>query len=98
MRFALLFLLHCLLLLLSACSSHPVIPTTQDITVSRNDPAKGCELIGAITGRSQKMNPTAEEVLEDLKAEAVRKGANFVKVESMGTHASSIRGTAYYCK
>jgi hypothetical protein len=92
MRYALLCIL------LTACSSHPVLPTTKDITVSRENPDASCELLGAVTGRSQKLNPTPEEVLEDLKAEAVRKGANYVKIETMGSLAASIRGTAFYCK
>lgn len=96
MRFVKLALLNALLL--TACSSHPVLPTAKDITVSRDAAAAGCENLGAITGRSQKINPTQEEVLEDLKAEAVRKGANFVKIETMGNMSSSIRGTAYFCR
>lgn len=96
MRFVLLAVLT--FPLLTACSSHPVLPTTKDITVSRDAAAAGCENLGAITGRSQKLNPTQDEVLEDLKAEAVRKGANFVKIETIGNMSSSIRGTAYFCK
>ena len=87
-----------LALVLSGCSTHPILPKTSDVTVSRDAAAASCENLGAITGRSQKVNATSEEVLEDLKQEAVQKGANFIKIETMGAQSGSIRGTAYFCK
>lgn len=83
--------------LLLSCSSHPVLPKTSDIKVSRDDADKNCKYLGAIEGRSYKLKATEEEILEDLQKEAVNKGANFVKVETMGAHGGSIRGQAYYC-
>lgn len=85
-------------ILISSCSSHPVLPTTSDIKVSRDEAAKNCKSIGAIEGRSNKINPDTEDVLEDLKKEAVNKGANYVKIETMGAQGGSIRGQAYYCE
>ena len=84
--------------LLFSCSSHPVLPQTSDIKVSREEAAKGCEFISSIEGRSTKINDTAENVLEDLKREAVKKGANYVKLETMGAQGTAIKGSAYFCK
>ena len=84
--------------ILFSCSSHPVLPKTSDIKVTRDEPAKGCEDLGSIVGRSSKVTDTPENVLEDLKQEAVRKGANFVKIETMGAQGTAIKGEAYFCK
>jgi hypothetical protein len=84
-------------LFIAACSSHPVLPTSSDIKVSRDEPSSNCKSLGAIEGRSTKIKPTPEEVLEDLKEDAVRKGANFVKIETMGAHGGAIRGQGYFC-
>lgn len=91
------FFIFCSFLFLAACRTHPVLPTTGDIKVSREDAGKDCKDLGSIEGRSNKIKASQEEVLEDLKKEAVRKGANFVKVETMGAMNSSIRGQAYFC-
>lgn len=92
------FMFIMLALILSSCGSHPVLPTTKDITVSREAADKDCRDLGMIEGRSTKINATSEEVLEDLKKESVRKGANYVKVETMGAMNSALRGRAYFCE
>ena len=84
--------------LISNCGSHPVLAEKSDIKVSRDTPDSDCKSLGPIEGRSIKINATNEEALEDLKAEAIRKGANYVKVESFGAHGGSIRGEAYFCE
>lgn len=85
-------------LILFSCTSKPVLPEKSDIIVSRSEAPLGCENLGAIEGRSNKQNATPEEALEDLKGEAIKKGANFVKIETMGALSSSIRGSAFYCR
>lgn len=87
-----------LALTLTACSSHPVLPQKTDIKITREEPSKDCENLGAIVGRSHSIHATPEEALEDLKVEAIQKGANVVKVETMGAQSAAIKGTAYYCK
>lgn len=84
-------------LILSSCSSHPVIPEKSDIKVSRDNPSDNCKNLGAIEGRSNKVNAKPEDALEDLKSEAIRKGADYVRIETMGAQSSTIRGTAYFC-
>lgn len=84
-------------LILSACTSHPVIPEKSDVIVSRNEAAENCRLLGPIEGRSNRINATPAEALDDLKAEGVKKGANYIKIETMGALASAVRGIAYVC-
>lgn len=86
-----------LVLILSGCSTHPVLPEKSDIKVSRDNPSDKCKNLGAIEGRSRKLNAKPEDALEDLKEEAVRKGADYVRIETMGAQSTSIRGTAYFC-
>ncbi len=81
----------------SGCSSHPVLPEKSDIKVSRDNPSDKCKNLGAIEGRSRKVNAKPEDALEDLKEEAIRKGADYVRIETMGAQSTTIRGTAYFC-
>lgn len=80
-----------------SCSSHPVLPQKSDVTVSRDDAGKDCKSLGPIEGRTTNVKGTPEDALEDLKSEAVKKGANYVKIETMGAQGTAIRGQAYYC-
>jgi hypothetical protein len=86
-----------LFMVLTACSSHPVLPEKSDIKVSRDIPSNKCKNLGPIEGRSIKVKSTPEEALEDLKSEAIKKGADYVKIESQGAQSAVIRGTAYFC-
>lgn len=93
-----IFMLLTITILFSNCGSHPVLAEKSDIKVSRETPDSDCKSLGPIEGRSIKINATNEEALDDLKAEAVRKGSNYVKVETFGAHGGSIRGEAYFCE
>ena len=81
----------------SGCSSHPVLPEKSDIKVSRDNPSDKCKNLGPIEGRSTKVNAKPEDALEDLKEEAIRKGADYVRVETMGAQSATVRGTAFFC-
>lgn len=84
-------------LIFSGCSSHPVLPEKSDIKVSRDNPSDKCKSLGAIEGRSRKVHAKPEDALEDLKEEAIRRGADYVRIEAMGAQSSTIRGTAFFC-
>jgi hypothetical protein len=79
------------------CSSHPVLPQTKDIKVSRDNPSKSCQDLGLVEGRTLTNSGSTEEALEDMKKDAVKKGANYIKMETMGAMGTSVRGTAYFC-
>lgn len=85
-------------LLMTGCSSHPVLAEKDDIKVSRDTPSSSCKSIGPVEGRTKKINGTSEDALEDLKGEAIKKGANYVKIEMMGALGTSIRGEGYFCE
>lgn len=84
-------------ILLFACSSHPVIPETKDIVVSRDEAKTSCKSLGSIEGRSTSLKANPEEALADMKQEAIKKGANYVKMETMGAQGTAVRGEAFYC-
>lgn len=90
-------LVSSLAVVLFSCSSHPVLPQKSDIKVSREEAGKDCKSLGVIEGRTTSVKGTPEEALEDLKSEAIKKGANYVKIETMGAQGTAIRGQAYYC-
>lgn len=90
-------LISSLALFLFSCSSHPVLPQKSDIKISRDEAEKNCKSLGAIEGRTTNVKGTAEDALEDLKSEAIKKGANYVQIETIGAQGTSVRGQAYYC-
>lgn len=81
------------------CASQPppVKPAASNVTATRDEPAKNCKEISNVEGRVKNVNGTFEEALEDLKLDAARKGANFVKIEQTGAIGKSVRGVAYLC-
>ncbi len=101
MRTIKLFFVGCFLFILSLsliqCSNHPVLPETKDIKVSRDAADKDCKSLGTVQGKTMSTKGTPEEALEDLKKDAIRKGANYVQIQTMGAMATSIQGEAYFC-
>lgn len=83
--------------LLSSCSSHPVLPEAKDVTVSREEPDEECKNLGPVQGTVQTKNGTPEQALEDMKKDAARKGANYIRMEAQSAYGTSTRGTAYFC-
>lgn len=79
------------------CSSPAIKPEGKNITVSREDAAKNCKEVGPVEGRVKNVKGTFEEALEDLKLDAARKGATFVKIEQTGAMGQTVRGVAYFC-
>lgn len=85
------------LLATAACSSHPIKPEADNVKVSRDDAGKDCKEIGPVEGRVKNTKGKFEEALEDMKLDAARKGANFVRMEQAGAMGQAARGTAYFC-
>jgi Domain of unknown function (DUF4156) len=83
--------------LLAGCSSHPIKPEGKNVEISRNEVSKDCKEIGRVEGRVKNTKGTFEEALEDLKLDAARKGANYVKMEQTGAMGQSVAGVAYFC-
>lgn len=98
--FSTLFFAAVLSLILTAlfgCGSHPIKPAGENVKISRSDADSDCREIGSVEGRNQSVKGTFEQALEDLKLDAARQGANFVKIEQTSGTGTAVRGTAYFC-
>ena len=82
---------------MTACASRPVIMKSADVKVSRDEPSSKCQDIGRVTGSTLSAHASSEDALEDMKTEASRKGANFVKVGEFSDTGTAVVGTAYIC-
>ena len=83
--------------LLIACSSKPIIPAAENVKLARANPSKDCREIGPVQGSVATTNGTIEQAIEDMKLDAARKGANYVRMESTSAYGTSVSGTAYDC-
>lgn len=82
---------------LISCGSQPIKPAADNVKVSREDAASDCRALGSVEGRNQSVKGTFEQALEDLKLDASRKGANFVRIEQTSGTGTAVRGAAYLC-
>ncbi len=89
--------LACLALSFAACSSQPIIPEAKNIKLSRENPNSDCVEIGPVQGSVSTNKGTIEQAIEDMKLDAARKGATYVRMESTGALGTSTSGTAYKC-
>lgn len=83
-------------LFLAGCASKPILEK-EDIKITRDEPSKSCKSIGPIEGRVSSIKGTLEQAMEALKLEAVKKGADFVKMETVGAQGQVVRGEAFRC-
>lgn len=83
--------------LLMGCGSHPIKPAAENVKISRDDADSDCREIGAVEGRNQSVKGTFESALEDLKIDASRQGANYVRIGQTSGTGTAVRGTAYFC-
>lgn len=84
------------LVFLFGCASKPILDA-DDIKLTRDEPSKSCKSLGPIEGRVSSIKGTLEQAMEALKLEAVKKGADFVKIETVGAQGQTVRGEAYNC-
>ncbi len=85
-------------LFLVACSHQPIIPDARNVKIQRENPTGDCYEIGPVTGKVKTMSGSIEQAIDDMKLDAARKGANYVRMESTGAMGTSASGTAYNCK
>lgn len=81
----------------TGCSSHPIVPEAKNVEVSRNDAGRKCREIGPVQGSVVTAKGTVEQAIENMKLDAARKGANFVRMETTSALGTSVSGTAYFC-
>ena len=85
------------ILLLIGCSSQPILPTGDDVTVRREAPDSDCRPLGAVEGKVLSSTGTKEEALADMKSDAATKGANYVQIETQSAMGTAVRGQAFIC-
>ncbi|MEQ1877342.1 MAG: DUF4156 domain-containing protein [Bdellovibrionia bacterium] len=86
-----------LALLLSACASRSLTPDSEDVKMSREIPSESCKELGRVTGTSKSRKATHDELLADMRQDAAKKSANYVKVEEYSSLGTSVTGTAFSC-
>lgn len=86
-----------LTLVLGACASRSILPSVQEVKVSREMPDKECKEIGKLTGTTATVRGTQEQALEDLKRDAANKGANYLLVKQFSDYGTAVTGVAYEC-
>ena len=90
-------ILTCAIFSLAACSSHPIKPEAKNVETSRDDADEDCKSLGKVQGSVMSAKGTFEQALEDLKLDAARKGANFVKIGKTSAMGTSVQGEAFFC-
>lgn len=85
-----------LTIVFAGCASKPLLEKS-DIKLTRDEPSKSCQSFGSIEVKSLSIKPDEKKLMEELKEEARKKGANFVKVQGLGAQGTSVRGEAYAC-
>lgn len=81
---------------LSGCASKPLLDKN-DVKLTRDEPASSCQSLGPLLVTSISIKPDEKKMMDELKEEARKKGSNFVKVQSLGSLGTSIRGEAFNC-
>lgn len=81
----------------TGCSSQPIVPEAKNITLKREEPASDCREIGPVQGSVSTVKGTIEQAIEDMKLDAARKGANYVRMEQTSALGTSVNGTAFQC-
>ena len=81
----------------AGCASKPVIPEAKNVKVARESPSSSCREIGPVQGSVSTVKGTIEQALEDMRMDAARKGANYVRMETTSAIGTSVAGTAYDC-
>jgi hypothetical protein len=71
------------------------------VAVSKAEPDPACRLIGTVEGTDfDFLGPKYDAALEDLKAKAAERGANYVVIDNLrqpGTARIWVGGRAYRC-
>jgi hypothetical protein len=86
-----------LICLFAGCASKPLIDK-DDVKLTRDEAAKSCHDLGSLEVRSLSIKPDEARLMDDMRIEARKRGANFVKIEGLGAQGTSMRGEAYDCR
>ncbi len=81
----------------SACSHQALIPEARNVKIARENPPGDCQELGTVHGVVKTSAGSIEQAIDDMKLDAARKGANYVRMEATGAMGTSTSGTAYKC-
>ncbi len=81
----------------TSCASRSVLPSVDEVKVSRDEPSPKCKAMGKLTGTTSSVRGTQEQALADLKREAANKGANYLQVKQFSDNGTMVTGLAYEC-
>lgn len=82
---------------LAGCSHQAIVPEARNVKIARENPPSNCAVLGPVTGKTKTMSGSIEQAIDDMKLDAARKGANYVRMESTGAMGTTASGTAYQC-
>ena len=85
------------LALISGCAHQAIVPEAKNVKIARENPASDCREIGPVKGSVKTSSGSIEQAIDDMKLDAARKGANYVRMEATGAMGTSASGTAYQC-
>lgn len=81
--------------ILSACQSRPY----SHVEVSEGYPrGRKCNDVGQVIGNAQTRDGAREQAMEDLRRNAARLDANYVRLIAVTSHGNAARGIAYRCQ
>lgn len=81
----------------AGCASKPIIPEAKNVKVARENPSSKCVEIGPVQGSVKTNKGKIEDAIEDMRLDAARKGANYVRMETTSAIGTSTMGTAFDC-
>jgi hypothetical protein len=81
----------------AGCASKPLVPEAKNVRITREEPRSDCREIGSVQGSVATARGTVEEAIQDMRLDAARKGANFVRMQATSAIGTSVSGTAYDC-
>ncbi len=87
----------CLSIFLNSCANQPVVPDGKSIKLARENPSSSCREMGKVYGKVSTSSGTVDQAIEDMKLDAARKGANYVRMEATGAMGTAVEGTAFSC-
>ncbi|MCK6598538.1 MAG: DUF4156 domain-containing protein [Bdellovibrionaceae bacterium] len=80
-----------------SCAEKRILPGSDNVKISRDQPSAECKNLGRVQGRTISVTPNLEFAIEDMKKEASYKGANYVVMETASGYDTAVSGTAFYC-
>ena len=83
---------------LFACASESLTPDTEQLKMGKDAPDVSCKSLGRVSGKTMSTRGTSQEALNDMKKDAARLSANYVKIEEYSGTGTAVTGEAFRCE